>query len=160
MSSKYVIRYRLLVLLFTFINLAVFALNSANIHFATILRERARSGYVDNSQVILDIIFAALQSDVLVASVVAAVPAALFSVFGLVLALQPRWLADNRGTIAIFIFLRPVVDLCFIVIGSYSADKSGVCRPPWQSLAVTIVSRTTTSFTSGLSHRPSMALHV
>jgi hypothetical protein len=93
MSSKYVIRYRLLVLLFTFLNLAVFALNSANIHFATILRERARSGYVDNSQVILDIIFAALQSDVLVASVVAAVPAALFSVFGLVLALQPRWLA-------------------------------------------------------------------
>jgi hypothetical protein len=60
---------------------------------------------------------------VLVASVVAAVPAALFSVFGLVLALQPRWLADNRGTIAIFIFLRLVVDLCFIVIGGYSADK-------------------------------------
>ncbi|KAH8745351.1 hypothetical protein F5883DRAFT_510901 [Diaporthe sp. PMI_573] len=123
MSSKYVIRYRLLVLLFTFLTLVASALSSANIRFAIVLRERARSGYVDNTQVILDMNFAALQSNLLVASVIAAVPATLFSIVGFVLVLHRRWLADNHGSITIFILLQLVVDLFFVVIGGYSADK-------------------------------------
>ncbi|KAH8743368.1 hypothetical protein F5883DRAFT_722692 [Diaporthe sp. PMI_573] len=123
MSSKYVVRYRLLVLLFTFLTLVASALSSANIRFAVVLRERARSGYVDNTHVILDMNFAALQSNLLVASVIAAVPAALFSVFGFALALHRRWLADNHGSITIFILLQLVVDLFFVVIGGYCADK-------------------------------------
>ncbi|KAH8755040.1 hypothetical protein F5883DRAFT_687325 [Diaporthe sp. PMI_573] len=123
MSSKYVIRYRALVLLLTFLTLVASALSSANIRFAIVLRERARSGYVDNTQVILDMNFAALQSNLLVASVMAAVPAALFSAFGVVLALHRRWLADNHCSITIFILLQLAVSLLYVVIGGYSADK-------------------------------------
>ncbi|KAH8743062.1 hypothetical protein F5883DRAFT_49934 [Diaporthe sp. PMI_573] len=123
MSSKYVIRYRFLVLLFTSLTLVASALSSANIRFAIVLRERARSDYVDNTQVILDMNFAALQSNLLVASVIAAVPAALFIIFGFVLALHRKWLADNHGSVTIYVLLQLVLDLFFVVIGGYSADK-------------------------------------
>jgi hypothetical protein len=124
MASRYVIRCRLVVLLFTLLTLGAAALSSANMRFAVVLRDRARAGYVDNNEVILDKNFQTLQVNILIASVIGAIPAALFGLFGIVMAVHPKLLPDCDGSIPVFVILQLIVALALVVSGGYNADHA------------------------------------
>ncbi|KAH6667308.1 hypothetical protein B0J14DRAFT_642677 [Halenospora varia] len=99
MSSQYVIRTRLTILFFTLLSLAVAGLNSANAHFSIILRDRARSDYINTADGIPDNNFQKLQSNALIVTVFMAIATTAVIIYGAVIAVHPRWLRDHKGTI-------------------------------------------------------------
>jgi hypothetical protein len=95
MSSRYVIRIRLTILFFALLSLAVAGLNLANAHFSVILRDRARSDYINTTDCILDYNFQELQSTVLTGTVLVAIATTAFPIYGAVIVVYPTWLRDN-----------------------------------------------------------------
>ena len=72
--------------------LALTSLNSATIHSAVVLRYRVKSDLVTLSDSILVLTFQNLMDDVVHGIVIAALFSALFSMFGLILIVYPKWL--------------------------------------------------------------------
>jgi hypothetical protein len=77
------IRTRLVITSLTVTWLALASLNSATVHFAVLLRDRAKSVLVTPSDSILDITFQTLIYNVVDGMVIAALVSALFSSSGL-----------------------------------------------------------------------------
>jgi hypothetical protein len=75
--------------------LALAGLSSATVRFAVVLRDRAKSHLVNSSDSILDITFQSLMDKVVVSMVVVALVSALFSIFGFVLVIYPKWLQED-----------------------------------------------------------------
>ncbi|KAJ3469832.1 hypothetical protein MRS44_003897 [Fusarium solani] len=123
MASRYIIRCRVAVLAFALLALGAAALSSAIINFAIILRGRARSGYVDDKEVLLASTFQSLQNNIFVVSMISAVPTALFGLFGLFIGVHPKILADHRSSISLFVILQFIIAFDLIVTGGYNADR-------------------------------------
>jgi hypothetical protein len=122
MSSQYVIRTRLIILFFTLLSLAVVCLNSANAHFSTILRDRARSDSTNTADSILDDNFQRLQNNILIGTVFTAVATAAFLVYGAVIAVHPTRLRDNEGSLCTFAVAQIFLAFIMIATGGYLAD--------------------------------------
>jgi hypothetical protein len=75
--------------------LALASLSSSTVHLAVVLRDRAKSDLVTLSGSILDLTFQNLMDDVVDGTVIAALVSALFSIFGLILAVHPKWLQEK-----------------------------------------------------------------
>jgi hypothetical protein len=67
----------------------------ATVHLAVVLRDRAKSDLVTLSGSILDLTFQNLMDDVVDGTVIAALVSALFSIFGLILVVYPKWLQEK-----------------------------------------------------------------
>ncbi|KGO69109.1 hypothetical protein PITC_017560 [Penicillium italicum] len=83
---------RLTILFLTITWLALAGLSSATVRFAVVLRDGAKSDLVNSSDSILDITFQSLIDKVIVSIVVIALVLTLFSIFGFVLIIYPKWL--------------------------------------------------------------------
>ncbi|KAG4426968.1 hypothetical protein IFR05_017549, partial [Cadophora sp. M221] len=92
MSSQYGTRTRLTILFFTLLSLVVASLNWANTHFSIILRDRARSNYINTTNGFLNNNFSKLQSNALKVMVFTALTTTAFAIYGAVIAVHPRWL--------------------------------------------------------------------
>ncbi|KAJ5051339.1 hypothetical protein NUH16_003478 [Penicillium rubens] len=86
------IRMRLVFISLTVTWLALASLSSVTVHFAALLRDRAKSDLVTPSDSILDITFENLVDSVVDGMVIVALVSALFSIFGVVLVIYPKWL--------------------------------------------------------------------
>jgi hypothetical protein len=86
---------RLIIISLTVTWLALASLSSATVHFAVVLRDRAKSDLVTLSGSILDLTFQNLMDDVVDGTVIAALVSALFSIFGLILVVYPKWLQEK-----------------------------------------------------------------
>ena len=75
--------------------LARASLSSSTVRFAVVLRDRAKSDLVTLSGSILDLTFQNLMDDVVDGTVIAALVSALFSIFGLILVVYPKWLQEK-----------------------------------------------------------------
>jgi hypothetical protein len=122
MSTQYVIRTRLTILFFTLLSLAVAGLNSANAHFSIILRDRARSDYINTAEGILDNNFQKLQSNALIVTVFTALATTAFIIYGAMIAVHPRWLRDYEGTLYAFTIAQIVLAFIMIATGGFLAD--------------------------------------
>jgi hypothetical protein len=89
------VRMRLIIISLTVTWLALASLSSATVHFAVVLRDRAKSDLVTLSGSILDLTFQNLMDDVVDGTVIAALVSALFSIFGLILVVYPKWLQEK-----------------------------------------------------------------
>jgi hypothetical protein len=89
------IRMRLVIISLTVTWLALAGLSSVTVHFAVLLRDRAKSDLVTPSDSILDITFQNLMDSVVDGMVIVALVSALFSIFGVVLVIYPKWLQEN-----------------------------------------------------------------
>lgn len=127
MSSQYVIRTRLIILFFTLLSLAVAGLNSANAHFSIILRDRARSDYINTPDGIVDNNFERLQSKALFVTVLTALATTAVTIYGAVIISHSRWLRDHEGTIYAFAIFQVILAFIMIVTGGYLADKVHGC---------------------------------
>ncbi|KAJ6038318.1 hypothetical protein N7460_008089 [Penicillium canescens] len=76
-------------------SLATASLGSATAHFATVLRDRAKFDLVIPNNASLDITFQKLMENVRQDMVIVALISALFSVFGVVLVIHPKWQQEN-----------------------------------------------------------------
>lgn len=74
--------------------LARASLSSSTVHLA-VLRDRAKSDLVTLSGSILDLMFQNLMDDVVDGTVIAALVSALFSIFGLIPVVYPKWLQEK-----------------------------------------------------------------
>ena len=79
----------------TITRLARASLSSSTVQLAVVLRDRAKSDHVTLSGSILDLTFQNLMDDVVDGTVIAALVSALFSIFGLILVVYPKWLQDK-----------------------------------------------------------------
>ncbi|CAG8189644.1 unnamed protein product [Penicillium nalgiovense] len=79
----------------TITGLARASLRSSTVHLAVVLRDRAKSDLVTLSGSILDLTFQNLMDDVVDGTVIAALVSALFSIFGLILVVYPKWLQEK-----------------------------------------------------------------
>jgi len=124
MSSEYMIRIRLTILFFTLLSLAVASLNSANARFAVILRDRARSDYINTSDSILDDNFQSLQSSILKDAVVlvTAVATAAFAICGAVITVHPKWLGEYSWIPQRYASVQVILAIFMIAAGGYLAD--------------------------------------
>lgn len=122
MSTQYQIGTRLIVLFFTLLSLAVAILNSANARFSIILRNRARSDYIDTTDGILNNNFQKLQSNILIATVLTAFATAIFTIYGVVIAVHPRWIREYKLTLYAFTTTQIALALIMIGTGAYLAD--------------------------------------
>jgi hypothetical protein len=75
--------------------LARASLSSSTVRFAVVLRDRAKSDLVTLSGSILDLTFQNLMDDVDDGTVIAALVSTLFSIFGLILVVYPKWLQEK-----------------------------------------------------------------
>ncbi|KAJ9480628.1 hypothetical protein VN97_g12916 [Penicillium thymicola] len=82
-TSATMIRTRLVIASLTVTWLAHASLNSATVHFAVLLRDRAKSDLVTPSDSILDITFQTLMDNVVDGMVISALVSALFPSSGL-----------------------------------------------------------------------------
>ena len=116
------IRMRLVILFLTITWLALAGLSSATVRFAVILRDRAKSDLVTSSDSILDIAFQNLMDNVVVGMVIVALVSALFSIFGFVLVIYPKWLQENCTARFYYSCIQIVVSLIVLSLGGYVAS--------------------------------------
>ena len=122
MSSEHMIRVRLTILFFTLLSLGVAGLSSANAHFAVILRDRARSDYINTSDGILDNKFQSVQSSVLINAVITAIPTTAFAIYGATIAVHPRWFRDHDAILVTYAILQVILAFAMIATGASLAD--------------------------------------
>ncbi|CAM1503396.1 Fc.00g081720.m01.CDS01 [Cosmosporella sp. VM-42] len=123
MSTQYLIRTRLTALFVTLLSLAVAGLNSANAHFSIVLRDRARSDYINTDDGILDNTFHKLQSNVLIVTVLTATATTAFTIYGAVIAVYPSWVRERDGALYIFAVAQIGLAIGMIGTGAYLADR-------------------------------------
>jgi hypothetical protein len=103
--------------------LALAGLSSATVRFAVILRDRAKSDLVTSSDSILGITFQNLMDDIVVGMVIVALISALFSIFGIVLAIHPRCLREDRKYRLYYVCTQLVVGLLVLSLAGYVASN-------------------------------------
>jgi hypothetical protein len=123
MSSERMFRARLTVLFFTLLSLAVTALNSAIARFAVVLRDRARSDNVDPVDRMSDGHFQSLQSKILNNTVPAAVAIGALTIYGVAIAVHPRWLRDHESILPRLAISYIILAFVMMVTGAYVADQ-------------------------------------
>ncbi|KAI3188412.1 hypothetical protein CBS147311_10071 [Penicillium roqueforti] len=121
-TTRAVIRLRLAILFLAITWLALAGLSSATVRFAVVLRDRAKSDLVNSSDSILDITFQSLMDKVVVSMVVVALVSALFSIFGFVLVIYPKWLQEDGTARFYYICIEIVVSLIVLSLGGYVAS--------------------------------------
>ncbi|OQE10055.1 hypothetical protein PENFLA_c097G06750 [Penicillium flavigenum] len=114
---------RLVILFLTITWLAVASLSSATVHFAVVLRDRAKSELVTPSDSILDITFQNLMDNVIDGMVIVALVSALFSIFGLVLVIYPKWLQENCTARFYYSYIQIVVSVIVLSLGGWIACR-------------------------------------
>ncbi|CAG8393831.1 unnamed protein product [Penicillium salamii] len=117
-----VIRMRLFIIFLAIAWLALAGLSSATLRFAIVLRDHAKSDLVNSSNSILDITFQSLMDNVVVSMVVVALVSALFSIFGFVLVIYPKWLQEDYTARFYYICIQIVVSLIVLSLGGYVAS--------------------------------------
>ncbi|KAI1839327.1 hypothetical protein JX266_014462 [Neoarthrinium moseri] len=122
MPSERLIRTRLTILFFSTISLAISILNSANARSAVILRDRARSAYASASHGSLAISFESLQKNILADVLPMAMLSAGLAIYGLVIALNSRFLRDHGSSWKLYAIAKIIISFVMIVAGGYLAD--------------------------------------
>jgi hypothetical protein len=122
-TSAATIRMRLAFLFLTITWLALAGLSSATVRFAVILQDRAKSDLATSSDSILDITFQNLMDNVVVGMVLVALISALFSIFGIVLAIHPRCLREDHKYRLYYACTQLVVNFIVLSLGVYVASK-------------------------------------
>jgi hypothetical protein len=122
-TSAATIRMRLAFLFLSVAWLALAGLSSAIVRFAVILRDRAKTDLATSSDSILDITFQNLMDNVVVGMVTVALISALFSIFGIVLAIHPRCLREDRKYRLYYVYTQLVVGFIVLSLGGYVASK-------------------------------------
>ncbi|KAI1829217.1 hypothetical protein DTO027I6_9885 [Penicillium roqueforti] len=117
------IRMRLVIIYLTITWLALASLSSATVHFAVVLRDRAKSDLVTPSDSILDITFQNLMDNVVDGMVIAALVSALFSIFGLILVVHPKWLQENCAARFYYGCIQIVVGMIVLSLGGWIASR-------------------------------------
>ncbi|CAG8184448.1 unnamed protein product [Penicillium nalgiovense] len=122
-TSATMIRTRLVIASLTVTWLALASLNSATVHFAVLLRDRAKSDLVTPSDSILDITFQTLMDNVVDGMVIAALVSALFSIFGFVLVIYPKCLQENCAARFYYGCIQIVVSMIVLSLGGWLASR-------------------------------------
>ncbi|KAI1829879.1 hypothetical protein DTO027I6_9238 [Penicillium roqueforti] len=122
-TAAAIIRMRLIIFSLTITWLAIASLSSATVHFAVVLRGRAKSDLVTTSDSILDITFQNLMDNVVDGMVIVALVSALFSTFGLILVVYPKWLQENCAARFYYGCIQIVVSLIVLSLGGWIASR-------------------------------------
>ncbi|KAJ9481648.1 hypothetical protein VN97_g11821 [Penicillium thymicola] len=117
------IRMRLVIIFLTVTWLALASLSSATVHFAVVLRGGAKSDLVIPSDSILDLAFQNPVDNVVDGMVIAALVSALFSIFGLILVVYPKWLQENCAARFYYGCIQIVVSLIVLSLGGWIASR-------------------------------------
>ncbi|KAI3322818.1 hypothetical protein HD806DRAFT_544836 [Xylariaceae sp. AK1471] len=100
------------------IGLIIAGLNSANAHFAIILRDRARSGLITSVSTISDIAFISLMQKILVDTVVTTIICAIFAV---IIVTRPILLQDFDKNWTWLCSSQIILELVLVSTGGYLA---------------------------------------
>ncbi|KAK0735991.1 hypothetical protein B0T21DRAFT_366075, partial [Apiosordaria backusii] len=120
MSSRYMIRTRFVLLLFGLFSLGVAGFSSMNAHFAVVLRDRARSNYIQDTRN-----FQYLQDSILRTITLIAIVDTLFTIGVVVIMLNTKYLQKYNGELPItFKGLQLIVALFEVGGGGYVADHT------------------------------------
>ena len=122
-TAATMIRMRLVIISLTITWLALASLSSAIVHFAVVLRDRAKSDLVPPTDSILDITFQNLMDNVVDGMVIAALVSALFSIFGLILVVYPKWLQENCAARFYYVCIQIVVGMIVLSLGGWIASR-------------------------------------
>ncbi|CAG8104278.1 unnamed protein product [Penicillium nalgiovense] len=122
-TSATMIRTRLVIASLTVTWLALAGLSSATVHFAVLLRDRAKSDLVTPSDSILDITFENLMDSVVDGMVIVALVSALFSIFGVVLVIYTKWLQENCAARFYYGCIQIVVSMIVLSLGGWIASR-------------------------------------
>ncbi|CAG8110316.1 unnamed protein product [Penicillium nalgiovense] len=114
---------RLIIISLTVPWLALASLSSATVHFAVVLRDRARSDLVTLSDSILDITFQNLIDNVVDGMVIAPLVSALYSIFGLILVVYPKWLQGKCAARFYYGCIQIVVSMIVLSLGGWIASR-------------------------------------
>jgi uncharacterized membrane protein (DUF485 family) len=87
------------------------------------LRDRARSDYINTADGILDNNFQELQSNALIVTVLTALANGAFIIYGVVIAVHPRWLRDHEETLYVFAIAQIVLAFIMVITGGILADN-------------------------------------
>ena len=117
------IRMRLVIISLAITWLALASLSSATVHFAVVLRDRAKSNLVTPTDSILDITFQNLMDDVIDGMVIAALVSALFSIFGLILVIYPKWLQESCAARFYYGCIQIIVSMIVLSLGGWIASR-------------------------------------
>ena len=123
MSSEYMIRARLTILVCTLLSLAVAILSSAKARFAFVLRDRVRSDYINTVDDILDNRFQSLQNGILSTTAFMAVAAGAFAIYGVVIMVHSRWLREEKFTLQAYAGIETMLGFVMIVTGGVVASN-------------------------------------
>ena len=124
--------FPLLIISLTVTWLALASLRSATVHFAVLLRDRARSDLVTPSDSILDITFQSLMDNVVDGMVIAALVSALFSIFGFVLVVYPKWLQEKCTARFYYGCIQIVVSMIVLSLGAWIASRVHVFQASFE----------------------------
>jgi hypothetical protein len=122
-TAAAMIRMRLIIFSLTITWLAIASLSSATVHFSVFLRGRAKSDLVTTSDSILDITFQNLMDNVVDGMMIVALVSALFSTFGLILVVYPKWLQENCAARFYYRCIQIVVSLIVLSLGGWIASR-------------------------------------
>src|ERR1700743_3850849 len=120
--SKHTTWVRVVILFFSPLSLAVASLSAGLAHFAVILRNRARSDYINTADDILDNNFQSLQDTIFGLMLVNAVFTIMFAVYAAVIAVHPRLLREHDATL-LYVFSQITLALAMITIGGDVANR-------------------------------------
>ena len=116
-------RNRFVIVFLSITSLAIASLSSATAHFATVLQDRAKFDLVTSSNASLDITFQRLMENVRQDMVIVALISALFSIFGVVLVIHPKWQQENCYLQNYYGLFQLFVGLTVLSIGAYVASR-------------------------------------
>ncbi|KAI1829249.1 hypothetical protein DTO027I6_9985 [Penicillium roqueforti] len=122
-TSAAMIRMRLVIISLAVTWLALASLSSATVHFAVLLRDRAKSDLATPCDSILDITFQTLMDNVVDGMLIAALVSALFSIFRFVLVIYPKWLQENRAPRFYYGCIQSVVSMIVLSLGGWIASR-------------------------------------
>jgi hypothetical protein len=117
------IRIRLAFLFLSITWLALAGLGSATVRFVVILGDRAKSDLATSSDSMWDITFQNLMDNVVVGIVIVALISALFSTFGIALAIHPRCLREDRKYRLYYVCTQLVVGLIVLSLGGLCCQQ-------------------------------------
>lgn len=108
---------------FSLLSLAVAVLESVNIRFLTILRDRPRSDYVDTANGILHYNPQKFQSNARTLAFIVAIGSTALFIYGAVITVHPRWRQGRREAWLAFVFFQTILAIFVIAIGAYLVDR-------------------------------------
>ncbi|KAJ5742662.1 uncharacterized protein N7511_011233 [Penicillium nucicola] len=119
--TRSMMRMRLVVSFLTIVWLGLAALASASARLADVLQNRAKSDFVHTDNLMLDITFQKLMSNILVSMVITALISTVLFIFGILLSVHSRWLQEDCNARIYYGCLTFLMSICVISIGGYAA---------------------------------------